>query len=82
MKIVAISSNKDICIGLKLVGVECYNAKNAEELSEVLAKIPASDIGMLVVSDDLSITAPLVRYLDANPQILFLAVNGNEEYME
>ena len=79
MKMVAISSNHNVCTGLKLVGVECHNVETADELSTLFAVISTADIGVLVVSINLSSAIPLIKYLEANPQILFIAINDNSD---
>ena len=76
MKMVAICNCHDACTGLRLVGVETYFVSNAQELIVTLTNLPAQDIGVLAISEDLvtngenTLTDFLSNFLSGNPHIL------------
>jgi len=68
MKIIAISADEDICIGLRLVGIECHMAKNEDELIPLLENLHDTD--MIVISNELTLMAAVIGFVKANPQML------------
>jgi len=71
---VAIVRDPDICMGLKLAGVECYNAETVEALPEILEAISPADTGIIAISDEFIELELIQTFLKANPQMLYLAM--------
>ena len=54
LRIAAICNEPILCTGLRLVGIECHHVTTETEWNTVLTALPVADIGLLVISKDLS----------------------------
>ena len=70
MRTVAICTDPDVCIGLRLAGVESYCAASEEELTIVIEEIEATDVGIIVACESFTKSPSLENFYKKNPQIL------------
>ena len=54
MRAVVISDNQVTCAGFRLVGMECRQAKTAEELETALQAVALPETGLIVVTSALA----------------------------
>jgi len=72
MKTAAILSNADICLGLRLAGMDTHHVTSEDELSAVLSSV--SDAGLLIISNAFANSATIADFAKKHPQILISEV--------
>ena len=53
MKIIGISDNLELAVGLKFAGIECEVLENGDILEKVKAKSNNKDVGIIVITENL-----------------------------
>ena len=54
MNMVVVSDSSATCAGFRLVGVECHQAENSEELAVALDIVSQLEVGLIVVTAKLA----------------------------
>ena len=75
MRMVAISKDYNICTGLKLAGVDSYQATTEEELIKTLSGL--ANIDVVITTSEVNKTKAFENFSKANPHIQLFDINDS-----
>jgi len=75
MKTTAILNDADMCLGLRIAGVDTHHVKTEDELSAALDSVSITDTGLLIISEAFANSAEVIDFAKKYPQLLISEVD-------